>query len=104
LKKLKLYLETTIFNFYFADDAPDKKADTIKLFMEIAENKYEAFTAMSVIKEISRASDEKQQLMFDLINKNNISILVHHFLNEYANFKALYHPSCISNGRLLAVH
>jgi hypothetical protein len=34
----------------------------------------------------------------------NSCYLVHHFLNEYANFKALYHPSCISNGRLLAVH
>jgi len=31
----KIYLETTLFNFFFADDAPEKKLDTIKLFQEI---------------------------------------------------------------------
>ena len=27
-----IYLETTIFNFPFADDAPQYKADTLKLY------------------------------------------------------------------------
>ena len=30
-----IYLETTIFNFPFADDAPQYKADTLHLFSEI---------------------------------------------------------------------
>ena len=30
-----IYLETTIFNFPFAGDAPQYKADTLKLFAEI---------------------------------------------------------------------
>jgi hypothetical protein len=75
LKKLKIYLETTILNFYYADDAQEKKDDTIKLFEEIAQGKYEAFTSMSVVREINKASEEKKQLMFNLINKLNISIL-----------------------------
>ena len=25
----RIYLETTVFNFYFAGDAPDKRKDTI---------------------------------------------------------------------------
>ena len=75
LRKLKIYLETTILNFYYADDAPEKMADTVKLFNEIADRKYEGFTSMSVIREISRASEEKQQLLFKLINDFNIHIL-----------------------------
>jgi hypothetical protein len=35
MKKTSIYLETTIFNFPFADDAPQYKADTLKLFEEI---------------------------------------------------------------------
>ena len=37
MKVLKIYLETTVFNFKFADDSPEKKQDTIKLF-EVIEN------------------------------------------------------------------
>jgi hypothetical protein len=32
VKKLKVYLDTSIINFLFADDAPDLKAATIDLF------------------------------------------------------------------------
>jgi len=34
-----IYLETTIFNFPFADDAPQYKADTLQLFAEIKAGK-----------------------------------------------------------------
>ena len=32
MKRLKLYLETSVWNFYFADDAPEKRAETLRLF------------------------------------------------------------------------
>jgi hypothetical protein len=35
-----IYLETTIFNFPFADDAPQYKADTLRLFAEIKAGKF----------------------------------------------------------------
>ena len=35
---LKIYLETTLFNFYFDTDR-DAHPDTVKLFTEIAEGK-----------------------------------------------------------------
>jgi hypothetical protein len=34
----KVYLETSVFNFVFADGAPDRKRDALKLFEEISEN------------------------------------------------------------------
>jgi hypothetical protein len=43
MKRLKLYLETSVWNFLFADDAPDKKAATEKLFSEIENGKYAIF-------------------------------------------------------------
>jgi len=44
----KIYLETTLFNFYFDEDR-DAHADTVKLFKEIFLGKYEAFTSRYVI-------------------------------------------------------
>ena len=33
-----IYFETTIFNFPFADDAPQYKADTLRLFAEVIDH------------------------------------------------------------------
>lgn len=71
----RVYLETTIFNFYFADDAPDKRDCTIKLFEEISEGKYEAFTSYYVIEELERASEPKRTKMLNMIVNYNIGIL-----------------------------
>ncbi|WP_094548113.1 hypothetical protein [Petroclostridium xylanilyticum] len=75
MKKLKVYLETTIFNFFYADDAPDKRDDTIKLFNEISYGKYEAYTSYAVTNEINKASDETKQKLFRLFNEYPIAVL-----------------------------
>ncbi|MDR1470871.1 MAG: hypothetical protein LBT00_16455, partial [Spirochaetaceae bacterium] len=69
MKPLKIYLETTIFNFNFADDAPDKKRDTIKLFDEIAQGKYIPYTSDYVLQELLRAEEPKKSQMADLIER-----------------------------------
>jgi hypothetical protein len=40
-----IYLETTIFNFPFADDAPQYRALTLRLFEEIKTGKFKPFTS-----------------------------------------------------------
>lgn len=75
MKKLKLYLETTILNFYFADDAPDKKADTIKLFQEIKRGNYEAYISYAVIDEINEASEQLRQKLLSLLVEYDIPVL-----------------------------
>jgi len=71
----KIYLETTVFNFYFADDAPDKRADTLLLFKEIAQGKYEPYTSDHVVEELLEASEPKQSQMLDLIRQHNVVVL-----------------------------
>jgi len=72
----RVYLETTIFNFIFADDAPDKKADTLKLFEEIKEGRYEPHTSFVVIDEINKtANTQKRESMLSLINEYDIGVL-----------------------------
>lgn len=71
----KIYLETTMFNFYFADDAPEKKQDTLKLFEEIKEGLYEPYTSEYVVDELSDAPDEKRLEMLRLIEEYGVKLI-----------------------------
>ncbi|MDR1053137.1 MAG: hypothetical protein LBL39_03085 [Planctomycetaceae bacterium] len=75
MKPLKIYLETTIFNFKFADDAPDKKQDTTKLFDEIAQEKYIPYTSDYVLQELLKAEEPKKTQMVNLIKQYKMRFL-----------------------------
>jgi hypothetical protein len=70
----KIYLETTVFNFY-ADKERFAHADTVRLFKEVAEGKYLAYTSRSVIEELERAPAGKRDEMVNIISEYNIPIL-----------------------------
>jgi predicted nucleic acid-binding protein len=70
----KVYLETTLFNFYF-DKARDAHAVTVKLFEEIAAGKYEAFTSDYVVDELKKAPAEKSAKMLNLLIEYRIPVL-----------------------------
>ena len=73
MKKLKLYLDTTIFNFVFADDAPKERDLTRKFFKHIDE--YEVFISDVVLEEIAKCPLPKRQRMYDLIARHDIEEL-----------------------------
>ena len=74
MRKQKIYLETTVFNYYF-DSERDAHAATIKLFQEIKEGKHEAYTSSYVVDELSLAPEPKKTNMIHLINKYGIMML-----------------------------
>ncbi len=67
MRKLKLYLETSVWNFCFADDAPEKRDSTIQFFDLVREGRYDIFISRIVFDEIDRASEEEQLLLTGLI-------------------------------------
>jgi len=71
-----IYLETTIFNFPFADDAPQYKADTLRLFAEIKAGKFKPFTSEYVTVELDSTRDaEKLKQMKALIADYGITVI-----------------------------
>jgi len=70
----KIYIETTLFNFYVDTDR-EAHAATVRLFEEIAEGKYEAYTSRSVIAELEKAPLAKMEKMLRLIAEHDIPIL-----------------------------
>ena len=82
-----MYLETTMFNYYF-DTERDLHADTVKLFDEIKAGKYIAFTSEYAVGELSRAPEEKYRKMMRLMEEYNVTVLERS--DEADNLAALY--------------
>ena len=76
-KELKIYLDTSVPNFLFADDAPEKKEITIDFFDNfLAKGKYDAFISEFVIAEIENTTNEvKREKLFNAISKYPISVV-----------------------------
>jgi rRNA-processing protein FCF1 len=71
-----IYLETTIFNFPFANDAPQYRADTLRLFEEIKSGKFEPFTSEYVLDELEDTKEaDKLEKMKTLITEYGIEVL-----------------------------
>ena len=70
----RIYLETTMFNYYF-DEHREAHGDTAALFDEIKAGKYEAFTSTYVTDELNEADEPKRSKMLSLIAEYNIILL-----------------------------
>jgi len=73
MRKLKIYLETSVFNWYFEPER-DFYKDTRQLFEEIANGKFEAYASEYVVEELLRTQGPKQQEMMDLLHNSSLSV------------------------------
>jgi len=71
----KIYLETTIFNFPFVDDAPQYRADTLKLFEEIKIGKFIPFMSDYVLNELESAKDAMRESRLGLVKEYKIKTI-----------------------------
>jgi len=71
---LKLYLETTIFNYFF-DAEREGHVDTVRLFEKIREGEHEAYTSLYTIGELEEAHEPKRSKMLALLDKYNMAVL-----------------------------
>ena len=77
MRKYKIYLDTSVINFLFADDAPEKKEVTVDFFSGVvSQNIYEIFISPIVVDEINKTRDEiKRQKLLDVIREFNIPLI-----------------------------
>lgn len=71
----KVYIETSVFNFVFAEDAPGKREDTVIFFEEIRQGKYRPYTSDYVLGELAQAPEPKQSEMISLIQQYGMVLL-----------------------------
>ena len=75
MKKIKYYLDTTIFNFVFVEDAPEKKDITLKLFKDLPLTSEGIYISDEVVREISRASEPRKSQLERLIKETGPLLL-----------------------------
>ena len=73
MQKLKLYLDTTVLNFAFADDAPKEKEETLKFFKQV--DRFEVNISDVVLDEIGNCPALKRTHMMDIINRYEWDII-----------------------------
>jgi len=74
MRKQRIYLETTLFNFY-CDEDREAHADTVRLFEDIAKGKYVAYTSLYVTDELEKTKTDKRDKMLGLIKRYAITVL-----------------------------
>ena len=75
MKKFRIYIDTSVLNFLFADDSPDFKRITVDFFAEHAQ-KYDLFTSEILLVEVSRTPDAaRRQKLFAALHQQPITML-----------------------------
>ncbi len=67
MKKLKLYLETSVWSYYYTINLPDKMEDTRLFFETVKSGKYDIYISNSVYREIYKAKDMIVSRLIELI-------------------------------------
>ena len=63
MRKLKIYLDTTVISYLYQQDAPDKMNDTLRLWEEIKQGLYEVYISNVALDEISKCKEPKLSIL-----------------------------------------
>lgn len=69
MRKLKIYLDTSVLSHLDQQDAQEKMNDTISLWKDFESGKYNIYVSELVLNEISGCSDEKQDNISTYLNR-----------------------------------
>ncbi len=75
MKKEKIYLDTSVISFFYADDAPEQRDITRKFFTELQKGAYEVYISALVFQEIAGCSQQRQEELTEVIKAANVKIL-----------------------------
>lgn len=73
--KLKVYLDTSVISHLLQEDAPEKMADTKKLWEMFYANKYEIYLSTVTLEELRGCSEEKRNRLFDYLGQIEYNLI-----------------------------
>ena len=74
IEPLRVYLETTVFNYYF-DVGRDGREDVVRLFEAIRAGRLEGYASTFVMDELEYAPEPKRSNMMGLVDRYGVIIL-----------------------------
>lgn len=65
MRKLKIYLDTSVISYLMQEDAPERMKDTIELWKDFVNGKYEIYLSQVTIDEIGKCTEPKRSALYD---------------------------------------
>ena len=69
MKKLKIYLDTSVISHLKATDAPEKMESTLKFWEELTQEKFDIVISNLVLEEVGNCSEPKLSKLLDYLQK-----------------------------------
>lgn len=69
MRKVKVYLDTSVVSHLDAPDTPEKMSDTLLLWEELKAGKYQAIISDVTVAEITKCSEPKRTMLFKKLNE-----------------------------------
>lgn len=76
MKKLKVYLDTSIISYLYQQDAPDKMNDTIRLWALLKNGTYKAVLSDVTLREVNNCSEPKLSILTDYLNQIEYEFII----------------------------
>lgn len=69
MRKLKVYLDTSVISHLMQEDVPEKMADTRKLWGMFKDGKYDVYLSTVTLEEIADCPEPKKSRMYDYLEQ-----------------------------------
>ena len=75
MRKLRLYLDTSVLSHLFADDTPEKMGETVRMWDRIVSGGHEIFISYVTLDEMRRCPGDKRNKMFQKLGEIGYKII-----------------------------
>lgn len=68
MRKLKVYLDTSVISYLSQEDAPERMKETLDLWKDFVAEKYEIYLSQVTLDEVGKCSEPKRSKLFDYLS------------------------------------
>lgn len=68
MRKLRVYLDTSVISYLSQEDAPERMEDTLKLWKDFVNGKYDVYLSQVTLDEIEKCSESKRNMLYDYLS------------------------------------
>ena len=68
MRKLKVYLDTSVISYLSQEDAPERMKETLELWKDFTNGKYDIYLSQVTLDEIEKCPEPKMNVLYDYLS------------------------------------
>lgn len=68
MRKIKVYLDTSVISYLSQEDAPERMRDTLELWKDFVNGKYDIYLSQITIDEVGKCVEPKRGILYDYLS------------------------------------